>query len=475
MPMTGAEPSDSLPLRSALWRDLPRALRNQPHDHTTGSLSRGIVLLAVPMTLELLMEAAFALVNMLWVARLGRDAVAVVGLTESVMALIQTTAVGMAVATTAHVARRVGANDLENAARAVGQIMILGIALSVGLGLLLAQFAVEILALMGATPSVIAQGQDYARTMLGWNITLFMIFLINAAFRGAGDAILAMRTLWLANFINAVLAPCFIFGWGPAPEMGVSGAALATNLGRGAGVAYQLWHLTGRNGRLRLCWRHLLPASSLLRGIMVTAARAISQQIVITTSWVALIRILAVFGSGALAGYTVAIRIAMAATMLVAGIANAGATLVGQNLGAGRPERAEAAIRLATRISTLSLGVVGALFVIFSRPIVMLFTGDPEVLHYGSRALWIVSLAFPLYAAGACFSAAFNGAGDTRTPLWLNLCCFWFGQIPLAWLLSNPLALGPTGVFIAVPFCFSIAALWSGLLFKRGRWKLHTI
>jgi putative MATE family efflux protein len=427
------------------------------------------------MVLEMIMESLFAVVDVFWVSRLGSDAIAVVGLTESIMTLIYAVAIGIAIAATAIVARRIGEKDAERAAQAAGQIVLLGVTLSAAIGVVFSYFASDILRLMGASDSIVSLGTDFARIMLGCNVTVFMIFLINAIFRGAGDAVLAMRTLWLANALNIVLGPFFIFGWGPFPELGVTGAAVATNIGRGVGVVYQLWHLAGFHSRVQVRLRHLRPVWLDLRAIMSTASTGIAQLLIGTTSWVGLFKILAAFGSAALAGYTIAMRIVMFALMPAWGLANAGATLVGQNLGAGKPERAEQAIRIATRFNVIFLGIVGVAFVLGSGPLVRLFTDDPPVLEHGIRALWIVSLAFPLYAAGMCLEAAFNGAGDTWTPTRLNFFCFWLGQIPLAWLLADFLAMGPLGVFIAVPIGFSALALWSLVLFRRGRWKQQQV
>ena len=423
------------------------------------------------MVLEMIMESLFAIVDVFWVSRLGRDAVAVIGLTESVMSLIYAVAIGISFAATAIVARRIGEQDPERAAQAAGQIIILGVTVAAGMGLILGFFAGDILRLMGADQSIVELGTQYARIMLGGNMTVFMIFLINAVFRGAGDAVLAMRTLWLANALNILLGPCFIFGWGPFPELGVTGAAVATNIGRGTGVLYQLWHLSGHHSRVRVRPRHLMPIFTDLRTILGTAGNGVAQLFINTTSWIGLFKILAMFGSAALAGYTIAIRIVIFALMPAWGLANAGATLVGQNLGAGKPDRAEQSVKIATRFNVLVLGLIGAVFVILARPLVSLFTTDPEVLEHGARALWIVSLAFPLYAAGMCMEAAFNGAGDTWTPTRLNFFCFWLGQVPLAWVLARGFDLGPLGVFIAVPISFSILALWSAALFKLGKWK----
>lgn len=457
---------------SGFWASVRQALRGESQDYTALSLNRAVLLLSVPMVLEMLMESLFTIVDVFWVARLGRDAVAVVGLTESVMSLIYAVAIGISFAATAIVSRRIGEKNPALAAQAAGQILLLGATLSGLIGLVLGWFAPDILRLMGADAAVIELGAGYARLMLGGNATVFLIFLINAIFRGAGDAALAMRTLILANGINLVLDPCFIFGWGPFPELGVTGAALATNIGRGVGVCYQLWHLTARAGRVHVGWADLRPRLGQLSVILRTSGNGILQLLISTTSWVGLFKILAVFGSPVIAGYTIAIRIVVFALMPAWGLANAGATLVGQNLGAEKPERARASVKIAARYNMLFLGAAGLAFVIFARPLIGLFTADPKVYAHGVRALWIVSLAFPLYAAGMCMEGAFNGAGDTWTPTRLNFFCFWLGQIPLAWLLAHPLGLGPLGVFIAVPVSFGVLALWSLALFRRGTW-LH--
>lgn len=453
------------------WQVVRLSLKGQHFDYTSVPLNRAVILLAVPMVLEMIMESLFAVVDVFWVARLGSDAVAVVGITETLMLLIYAVAIGISFAATAIVARRIGEQDAERAAQVAGQIIVIGVTLSAGVGLLMGYFAADMLRLMGASESIVALGTDFAQLMLGCNATVFMIFLINAIFRGAGDAVLAMRTLWLANALNILLGPCFIFGWGPFPEMGVTGAAVATNIGRGIGVLYQLWHLAGFNSRVRVRLRHLKPVLQDVRAVLATGGNGIVQYAIGMTSWIGLFKILAAFGSAALAGYTIAGRIVMFVLMPAWGLANAGATLVGQNLGAGKPERAEEAVWIATRFNAMFLGVVGLGFVLFAGPLVRVFTDDPAVLEHGIRALWIMSLGFPLYAAGMCLEAAFNGAGDTWTPTRINFFCYWLGQIPLAWLLAKSFGLGSTGVFMAVPISFSVLAVWSLLLFRRGRWK----
>jgi putative MATE family efflux protein len=456
---------------TSFWSGVWQAIKGTHSDFTTLPLNRAVLLLAVPMVLEMSMESLFAVVDVFWVSRLGSEAVAVVGLTEAVMSLIYAVAIGISFAATAIVARRIGENNPALAAQAAGQILVLGTGVAAALGVGLGWFAGDILRLMGATDDVVALGTDYARIMLGGNITVFMIFLVNAVFRGAGDAVIAMRALWLANGLNIVLDPCFIFGWGPFPELGVTGAAVATNIGRGIGVLYQLWHLTARAGRVRVRLPDLRPHRESLVTILKTSGNGIAQLLIATTSWVGLFKILAVFGSPVLAGYTIAIRVVIFALMPAWGLANAGATLVGQNLGAKRPDRAEESIRLAVRYNVIFLGAVGLMFIVFSRFIVGLFTTDPAVFPEAVRALWIISLAFPLYAAGMCLEATFNGSGDTWTPTRLNFFCLWLGQVPLAWLLAVPAGLGPLGVYIAVPVSFTALTVWSAVLFKRGKWK----
>ncbi|HEV7867747.1 MAG TPA: MATE family efflux transporter [Chthoniobacteraceae bacterium] len=469
------EAPSALPAPSSFWRGVAQALRGEQHDYTTVPLNRAVLLLSVPMVLEMVMESLFAITDVFWVSRLGKDAIAVIGITESIMTLIYAVAIGISFAATAIVARRIGEKDPERAAQAAGQIVLLGLVVSAGLGVVLGWLAPHLLRAMGAGEPIVALGTDFARVMLGGNFTVFLIFLINAIFRGAGDAVIAMRTLWLANGLNIVLGPCFIFGWGPFPEMGVTGAAVATNIGRGVGVLYQLWCLNGHTSRVRVRLHHLRPDFDTLGALVRTAGNGVAQLLISTTSWVGLFKILALFGSGALAGYTIAMRIVIFGLMPAWGLANAGATLVGQNLGAQQPQRASDAVWIATRFNTLFLGLIGLVFIVFAGPLVGFFTTDPEVFAYATQALWIVSIAFPLYAAGMCLEGAFNGAGDTWTPTRLNFFCFWVGQVPLAYLLARPLGLGPTGVFIAVPISFSLLTIWSAVLFRQGSWKLKRV
>jgi putative MATE family efflux protein len=444
-------------------------------DFTAITLKQAVFLLAVPMVLEMVMESLFALSDVFWVSRLGKNAIAVVGLTESLMTLIYAVAIGVSFAATATVARRIGEKNPAQASRAAGQVVMLGFTFAAGIGVIAGILAPNALRAMGADSQVVALGSNFSRIMLGGNVTVFMIFLLNAVFRGAGDAVIAMRTLLVANGLNIILDPCFIYGLGPFPHLGVTGAAVATNMGRGIGVLYQFWHLTRGKGQLHLRLADLKPDWAILGRILKTSGTGILQFLINMTSWIALFRILASFGSQVLAGYTIAMRLVMFVLMPALGLANAGATLVGQNLGAKKPDRASSSVIIAMRFDVLILGVIAAVYVICSRPLVRVFTSDPAVFSEGVRALWIVSLGLPFYAAGMCLGGAFNGSGDTWTPTWLSFFCFWLCQVPLAWLLAVPAGLGPTGVYIAVPVSFSALTIWTGLLFRRGAWKQQKV
>ncbi|MEZ5385204.1 MAG: MATE family efflux transporter [Prosthecobacter sp.] len=466
---TSAPPADTF------WRSVRQSLRGEEHDYTALPLNRAVILLAVPMVLEMVMESLFAVADVFWVSKLGKEAVAVVGITESVMTLIYAVAIGISIAATAIVSRRIGEKEPELASQSAGQIVLLGVLVSAGIGVVFGGFASEILRLMGADETVVERGAVFTRVMLGGNATVFLIFLINAVFRGAGDAVIAMRTLILANTLNIILDPCLIFGWWIFPEMGVTGAAVATNIGRGAGVIYQLWHLAGHHSRVKVRWVHLKPLRAVIGAVLAKSGSGITQLLISTTSWVGLFKILALFGSTALAGYTIAIRIVVFALMPAWGLANAGATLVGQNLGAQKPERAEAAVWIATKLNILVLGLFGLVFVFMAGPLIRFFTMEADVVAFGTESLWILSLAFPLYAAGMCFEAAFNGSGDTWTPARLNFLCLWILQIPMAWLLSKTLGFGPVGAVISVPVAYSLLAVSSWWLFRRGKWKAQKV
>jgi putative MATE family efflux protein len=423
----------------------------------------------------MVMESVFAVVDIFFVSQLGSEAVAAVGLTESLLAVVYTVAAGLSIGVTAMVARRTGERDPDGAAETTLQALLLGAGLSLVLGAAGVAFAPDLLALMGADPAVVEMGSGYAAVMLGGNGAILLLFMLNAAFRGAGDAALAMRVLWLANGINLVLDPCLIFGLGPFPELGVTGAAVATTVGRSVGVAAQLFVLLRGSGRLRLHARHLRVRVALMARVLRLSGTGMLQAFIGMASWIGLVRILSGFGSEALAGYTIAIRIVLFALLPAWGLSNAAATMVGQGLGARDPERAERAVWIAGTMNLAFLGGIGIVFLLAAPQIVAIFGGDAATSAYAVRCLRTVSAGFFFYAYGMVLTQSFNGAGDTWTPTLLNLVCFWLWEIPLAWALSHGLDLGPSGVFAAITIAFSTLAVASGLLFRRGRWKLASV
>ena len=447
------------------------AVRGRGGNPMEGPIDRAIVMLAVPMVLEMVMESIFAIVDIFFVSRLGSEAVAAVGLTESLLTIVYTVAMGLSIGVTAMVARRTGERDPDGAADAAVQAILLGLIASTIFAVLGILYADELLLLMGGEPDVVATGLNYARVSLGTNGVIMLLFLINAAFRGAGEASIAMRVLWFANAINLVLDPCLIFGIGPFPELGVTGAAVATSIGRGSAVLVQLATLFGVAGRLSIALRHVrLHVPVMLRLIRLSATGTF-QVFVGTASWIVIIRILSGFGSAAIAGYTIAIRIVLFALMPAWGLSNAAATMVGQGLGAGDVERAERSVWIAGRLNFFFLGGIGTLFIVLAPFIVSLFGGDAETANYAIRGLRTVSAGFFFYAYGMVLTQSFNGAGDTWTPTWLSLICFWLFELPLAWALSHTFGLGPLGVFVAITLAFSAIAVAAAWLFRRGRWK----
>jgi putative MATE family efflux protein len=456
---------------NGFWRLIKEALLGSHRDFTTERLGRAVLLLAIPMVAEMIMESIFAVADIFWVSKLGPDAVAAVGLTESMLTIIYAVAMGLSMGATAVVARRTGERDPDGAARAAVQAILLGVTLAVLVGTIGALLGPRLLVAMGASAETIATGGNYTRVMLGGSISVVLLFLMNAVFRGTGDATVAMRTLILANGINIVLGPFLVFGWGPFPRLGVTGAAVATTIGRGIGVLYQFSVLLRGKGRLQLRRQHLAIEAATMRTIVRISRSGILQAMISTASWVGLVRILSTFGSQALAGYTVAIRIVLFALLPSWGMANAATTLVGQNLGAGRPDRAEQAVWKASLYNFVFLGGVGLLFILLATPIVRLFTVDPAVLVYGTQCLRVVSAGFLFYAYGMVVTQAFNGAGDTRTPTMLNFVCFWLWELPVAYVLSHTLGLGPVGVFWAITIAFSTIAVAGVILFRRGGWK----
>ena len=458
-----------------LWTTVRESLAGSHRgSYTDGSIDRAIVLLAIPMVLELVLESVFAVVDVFFVARVGPDAVATVGLTEAMMTLIYSVAIGLGMGATATVARRMGEKDPDGAAIAAVQAITLGLLVAVPVGIAGFSFARPVLALMGATPDVLAHS-SFTAILFGFNGVILLLFLINAVFRGAGDAAIAMRVLWIANAFNLVLDPCFIFGLGPFPRLGVTGAAVATTTGRSIGVLVQLYFLSRSDGRIVIRRRHLRLEPTVMLNMLRLSGSAVFQILIGTTSYIGVIRIIASFGSVAVAACTIVIRIIMFVLMPSWGLSNAAATLVGQNLGAGQPERAEASAWRACWFNVAVLGVLGVLFVVFADAVVGWFTHDQDVAPIATLGLRIISGGFPFYAAGYVLTQSFNGAGDTSTPTLINLGCFWLFEIPLSYVLGRSLGYGPPGVFWSMAVAFSLMSLVSAWLFRRGRWKLKRV
>ncbi len=458
-----------------MWKTLLAAVRGTRIDYTTAPVGRAVVMLAVPMVLEMGMESIFVVADVFWVAHLGADAVATVGLTESFMTLIYTAAMGLSVGATALVARRTGEHDPAGASRAAGQSILLGAATAAAIAAIGAPNAVALLRMMGASDGVVSTGAVFTRIMLAGNATVLLLFLMNAVFRGAGDAAIAMRVLMLGNALNIVLGPCLIFGLGPFPRLGVAGAALATNLGRGTAVIVQVVTLVRGRGRVRIGRRDLGLDWPTMRSVLRLSGSGTFQILINSASYIGLVRIVSLFGAAALAGYTIGIRVVLFALLPAYGVGNAAATMVGQNLGARSPERAEQAVWTAARYNTALFAVAGACFFLFARQIAAFFTSDPAVAASAIDCLRIIGTGMPFYACAMVVTQSFNGAGDTWTPTLLNLGLFWAGELPLAWWLSTRTPLGERGAFIALALCFSLLALVSVLLFRRGRWKTRVV
>lgn len=457
------------------WATIWDAVRGAHHDYTSGPIGRAIILLAVPMVLEMFMESLFAIADIFWAGRIGPDAQVTIALTESVLTVVYTAAMGLSIGVTAMVARRIGEKNTEGAADAAVQGIALGVILAAMIGVLGAVFAPDLLRIMGATPEVIATGQPYTRLMLGGNVVILLIFLINAIFRGSGDAAIAMRVLILSNLINIVLCPLLMFGVGPLPRLGVFGAAVGTTIGRGTGVLYQWYRLWSRKGRVVIHREQIALHPEVMNTLLRLSGTGTFQVFVGMASWIGLTRINASFGTDALAGYQIAIRIIIFALLPAWGLANAAATMVGQALGAGKPERGEQAVWRAAFYNVVFLGAAGLVFVTLANPIAHLFTRDAAVAAIAASCLRIISYGYLFYAYGMVLTNSFNGAGDTWTPTWLNLFCFWLWEIPLAWILARHFNLGPQGVAWAVTIAFSTLAVASAVLFRRGRWKLKAV
>ena len=460
----------------SIWQTLREAIRGTSADFTKIPIGRAVLLLAVPMVLEMLMESVFAVADVFFVGHLGlTDAISTVGFTESLMTIVYAIAIGLAVGAAAIVARRIGEGDRDGAARAAVQSIIMGLGVGAVIGLTGILFAPQLLRMMGADEHVVSTGTRFARVMIGASGGVTLLFIVNAVFRGAGDAAIAMRVLWIANAINMTLGPCLIFGVGPFPRLGVTGAAIGTSIGRWTGVLIQMYVLTRRDGRLTIRWPNVRFDSHVMRGILSISGTATFQNFVGTASYMGLVRIISSFGSAAVAGNTIGIRIFLFGLLPSWGISNAAVTLVGQNLGAGHPDRAEESAWKICIYNTICLVSVGVFFLLFAPAIVSAFTSDPEVALHAARCVRIVSAGFLFYGYGMALTAAFNGAGDTRTPTLINVFSLWIIELPLAWVLARPLGFGPTGAFIALSVGFSTMCFVSVWFFRRGRWKTQRV
>jgi putative MATE family efflux protein len=449
-----------------------KAVKGGEENFTEGSIDRAIFLLSVPMVLEMLMEGIFAVVDMIYISRLhDNDAVATVVLTESMLAIVYSLAMGLSMGATAMVARRVGEKDFPAARVAAVQALFIGTVISIvitGVGYF---YSADLLRLMGGTPQLIENNSGYTRWMLMGNLSVVMLFLINGIFRGAGEASLAFRSLALSNILNIILCPIFIFGFGPVPAFGVEGAAIATTIGRGCGVMFQVYHLIKGKGIMTLHFDHLVVKWKIIASLIRISAGGTGQFLIGSGSWIFLTRIMADFGSAAQAGYGFAIRIIIFAIMPAWGMANAAATLVGQNLGAGKPERAEKSVWRAAFLNMVFMGMIATLSFSFARQLIGFFTIDEVALKNGIECLQIVSLGYVFYAYGMVVNQAFNGAGDTRTPIIISFFGFWVCQIPLAYFIAKILDVGPVGVYMAIAIAESLMAVAGIWIFRRGKWK----
>lgn len=459
----------------SLFRDIKEAVSGTEQDFTEVRLSRAILLLAIPAVLEMLMESVFVIADIFFVSKLGADAVAAVGLTESLITIVYAISLGLATATTSMVSRRIGEKNPEKASLTAFQAILTGFIVSLIIGVPGAYYSGRLLEIMGASQTILREMSGYATIMIGGNIVIMLLFIINAVFRSAGDAAIAMKVLWLGNIINIILDPCLIFGLGPFPELGVTGAAIATTTGRGIAVLYQFWLLFYGKKRIQLSLRIVTVRLKIIARLIRLSLGTIGQNLIGTISWIALVRLISVFGSEIVAGYTIAIRIISFVLLPSWGISNAASTLVGQNLGAKKPGRAEKSAMVTGFINMVLLGVVGLILVLFPSYFISFFISDKVVLEAGTECLRIISIGFVAYGFGMVLVNSFNGAGDTTTPLKINIFAFWLIEIPLAWVLAMKTGLNHRGVFIAIVIAESIMTLTAWIVFRRGRWKLKEV
>ena len=450
---------------------LKQAITGEVKEFTSGSIDRAIFLLAVPMILEMALESLFAVVDIFFVNRIGKEAVTTVALTESLITIVYSVAIGLSMGATAMVARRAGEKNFKAVGDIAAQALYIGTAFALLFGAIGFFFPKQILSVMGASHAVVESGYRFTQIMFTGNVVIMLIFLNNAVFRGAGDAAIAMRALWLANIMNIILDPIFIFGWGPIPAMGVKGAAIATTTGRGIGVIYQLYHFWKGKGIVKILRENLRKNWEIIKQMLKLSIGGTGQYLIGSASWIFLMRIIANFGEDVVAGYITAIRVIVFTILPAWGFANAAATLVGQNLGAGKPERAEKSVWRTSFLTMIFFMIVAFVFFFLGEPILSFFNHDPESIEQGKECLQIISIGYLFFAYGLVISQSFNGAGDTKTPTILNFFCFWLMQIPLAWLLAVALKLGPKGVYIAIGISESVLAIASIVIFRRGKWK----
>lgn len=459
------------PNQQSLWQDIIGSVKGMEYDFTSGSTGRAILLLSIPMVLEMMMESVFAVADIFFVSKLGPEAVATVGITESMMTILYAIAMGLSMGTTAIVSRRIGEKNRKAASIAAVQAILIGIAVSIPVAALGIFLSPQLLGLMGASETIISEMYTYTMIMMGGNLVIMLLFIVNAVFRGAGDAAISMRVLWFANLLNIVLDPILIFGFGPIPALGITGAAIATTSARGLAVLYQFWMLSGRSKRINVHRKDWKLNMDVLGRLFNVSIGGMGQFLIATASWVGMVRIIAEFGSTALAGYTIAIRIVMFSILPSWGMSNAAATLVGQNLGAKKPDRAERSAWVCGFVNTGFLILIGISFYLFSDNLIRLFTQELDVIEVGARCLRIIAVGYLFYGMGMVMVQAFNGAGDTVTPTWLNFICFWMIEIPLAWFLAMNLGMNENGVFWSIVIAestFGIIAIW---IFSKGRWK----
>ncbi len=454
-----------------LWQNFIIAVKGEEQDYTALSINKAIFMLAVPMILEMLLESLFAIVDVFFVSKVSINAVATIGLTESVLSIVYSLAFGLSIGATALVARRIGEKDVVSAGYIAAQALIIAAIISLVISFVGIFFSENILRLLGGSEALIAEGVWFTRIMFTGNFVIIFIFLLNGIFRGAGNAALAMRTLWISNGINIILDPILIFGLGPFPEMGLTGAAIATTIGRGIGVAYQLYHFFGGKTIVKTSLQHFKANREIIGKLIKVSMGGVGQFIIESASWIFLVRIVSLFGSEALAGYTIAIRIIVFSILPIFGLSNAAATLVGQNLGAKQPEKAAQSVWKTAFYAMLFLGSLSVVFIVFAKPILGMFNTNAHVLQHGIEALQIICLGYLFFAYGMVISQALNGAGDTKTPTIINLVCFWAIQIPLAYFLSVTVNMGASGVFIAIATCFSLHAIVCAYVFRKGKWK----